>query len=302
MPSILVGTSDGLHVLNGRAEPVFTGRRVTALATGRGRLWAVVDAQEVWTRPEGGRWEKAAAGGKHELTCLVETRTGVLAGAAEAHLYRLNDGLLSLEAAFDHVQGREHWFTPWGGPPDTRSLSVDAADALYANVHVGGIAASHDDGVSWAPTELDIRSDVHQVVAHPHRAGVLLAATARGLALSRDAGSTWDIDASGLHATYARAVAIAGDNVLLTVSRGPGGGAAAIYRRPLEDEGELARCRAGLPDAFAGNIDTHALAALGNTVVFGTRQGAIYASDDAGGAWRTLAEGLPPVECLLLTD
>ena len=37
---------------------------------------------------------------------------------------------------FERMEGREAWHTPWGGPPDVRSITEDF-DAVYANVHVG---------------------------------------------------------------------------------------------------------------------------------------------------------------------
>src|SRR2546429_115455 len=82
--------------------------------------------------------------------------------------------------------GRDRWFTPWGGPPDTRSISEDD-EAVYVNIHVGGILRSVDCGRTWQPT-LPIERDVHKVLARPGR---LYAASARGLAVSPDSGETW---------------------------------------------------------------------------------------------------------------
>ena len=57
-------------------------------------------------------------------------------------------------------------FTPWGGHPAVRTIAAGAEGELYVNVHVGGILRSDDDGASWRPT-IDIRSDVHEVLAVP---------------------------------------------------------------------------------------------------------------------------------------
>ena len=143
---------------------------------------------------------------------------------------------------------------------------------------------------------------MHQIVAHPTQAGLLLAACARGLAASLDGGGSWSFDDEGLHATYARAVAPAGDMLLLSVSRGPSGGEAAVYRRPLTQSMPFERCREGLPARFDHNIDTHCLAALGDTVVFGTADGTVYSSADAGASWAALMTGLPAVTCVLIGD
>src|SRR6185503_2199998 len=89
--------------------------------------------------------------------------------------------------SFDDVEGRDDWFTPWGGPPDTRSMS-EWDDDVYVNVHVGGIVRTDDGGETWMPT-IDIEADVHQVTTAE---GVVLAASAGGLATSADRGGTWN--------------------------------------------------------------------------------------------------------------
>jgi photosystem II stability/assembly factor-like uncharacterized protein len=165
------------------------------------------------------------------------------------------------------------------------------------NVHVGGILRTDDAGASWRTT-IEIEADVHQVATAEGR---VLAATAGGLAVSTDRGTTWTRRAVGLDERYARSVVVCGDQVLLSASRGPRGGRAAIYRAPL-GEGPFERCRAGLPEWFDGNIDTGCLDALndGAFAVFGTEQGSLFGSDDGGRTWRSLAGGLPTVRGVLI--
>src|SRR5207249_11804592 len=118
---------------------------------------------------------------------------------------------------FAQAPTRGAWYTPGGGPADVRSLSTGAGGAVYANVHVGGILRS-DDGDRWKATPLDIDSDVHQVLAHPTRPGLVFAAAAVGLVTSRDGGASWDVSDEGMHASYCRAVAIAGEVLLVSAS------------------------------------------------------------------------------------
>ena len=157
---------------------------------------------------------------------------------------------------------------------------------------------SGDGGRSWEPT-IDIHSDVHQVLSHPD-SGLVLGATARGLAVSADEGQTWRFDAEGLHGAYLRAVAVAGGTVLVTASTGPRTDRAAVYRRRLDDTGPFQQCRAGLPEWFPDNIDTHCLAASASDVALGTSDGSVYASSDEGQSWSALGSGLPPVRCVAL--
>src|SRR5213594_2209769 len=128
-----------------------------------------------------------------------------LLGPDQAHLLRLTaDGLTPVES-FEAIDGRDAWYTPWGDPADVRSIAAALDGTLHVNVHVGGVARSRDAGRSWAPT-VDIESDVHQVLAHPARADVVLAAAAAGFGLSRDGGGAWQFITAGLHAHYLRAL------------------------------------------------------------------------------------------------
>ncbi len=286
MSSLLVGTAAGLHrVDDGHTE--LAGRGVTAVAGG----WAVVEGRSVW---HDGRFV-AEAIGPHAGTCVLPVDGGALVGTVEGHLVHVPAG--NRVASFDAAPGRDAWYTPWGAPADVRSLAAAPDGTLYANVHVGGVLRSLDGGATWAPT-LDLELDVHQVVVAPD--GTVVAACARGLAVSTDAGDTWSVVADGLAATYARAVAVAGDTVLLSVSTGPEGHRAAVYRRPLHGGGPFRRTAIGLPGTFPGNVDTFCLVADGDLAALGTFAGRVYLSADAGGSWATVAAG-PPVVCMAFT-
>ena len=108
-------------------------------------------------------------------------------GASTARLYRVDGGDLIEDHGFAGAPGRDDWYTPWGGPPDVRSMAVDGAGTLFVNVHVGGILRYDDTGPT--PT-LDQDADVHQVIADPSVEGRVLAACARGLAQSTDGRSS----------------------------------------------------------------------------------------------------------------
>lgn len=236
-------------------------------------------------------------------TCLLWTGRELLAGTQGAHLVRVGiDGRANEPVrSFDEVEGRESWYQPHGGPPAARTTAVDGEGRLYVNVHVGGIVRSDDDGRSWRPT-IDIDTDVHQVVTVPGRPGLVLAATARGMAVSDDYGSKWRVVDDGLFAPYARAVAVGDDTVFLSASEGPDGAKAAVYRRPLAGTRRFGKCRGGFPEHLTGNVDSGCIAASGRLVVVGTPDGRILRSEDAGLRWQQLTTGLPPVTRIYLLD
>lgn len=293
-----MGTAEGLREFGSDGGVVATyldRRSVRALAPdGRRQLWAVVDGREVWhATPE--HWSRAGSLDRLEATCVADTRAGVLVGTTEAHLFRVA-GARGLEPVeeFERVEGRSGWYTPWGGPPATRSISEDG-QAVYVNVHVGGVVRSRDRGATWEPT-LDIDLDVHRVWAGQ---GLVLAACAEGLAVSEDGGDSWELRAEGLHARYCRAVTVCGGTVLLSASEGPRGGRAALYRAGRSG-GPFERCRKGLPEWFRGNIDSLCLDATAALAAFGTEDGRVFVSDDQGSSWRELASGLGRVQAVLV--
>jgi hypothetical protein len=283
MARILVSTDGGLFVYaQPGSDPVveLEGRRIGAVAAHGSARWAIVDGGSVW-HDDGAGWSEHATLPDLEATCLAWTDS-LFVGTSQAHLLRADVGALERVVAFDEVEGRDGWYTPWGGPPDTRSIA-EWDDDVYVNVHVGGIVRTSDAGASWTPT-IDIDADVHQVVTAD---GLVLAACAGGLAMSTDRGASWSIRAEGLERTYARAVAVCGGSVLMSASSGPRGGHATVYRAPL-GAGAFERCDEGLPDWFEGNIDTHWLDAIpdGSAAAFGTVDGRLFTSSDEGASWR----------------
>jgi hypothetical protein len=294
---ILVGTNDGLHVFGPdgrRSGSELLGRQISALAPQGSELWAILDHAEVWHAAGIDLWFHVGTLEGLEGECLADTRAGVIVGSSEARLFRVVGEGLEPVLAFDQAEGRPDWFTPWGGPPAVRSISEDD-EAAYVNVHVGGILRSRDRGDSWQAT-IDMSSDVHQVCTSPGR---VLAACARGLAVSLDQGSSWAVRSEGLHATYCRSVAVCGSWVMLSASTGPRGSQSALYRGHLDGDA-LERCVEGLPAWFDENIDTHCLDALpeGDVAAFGSPDGRVFASTDQGAQWAEVASGLPSVNCL----
>jgi hypothetical protein len=300
MARILVGTVEGIHEIEesgrrGLARHPGMAGEVTVVAPEADRLWAVVDGRAVWRTEGPDRWVHVADLEGLRATCLAGTRAGVVVGTSAAHLFRLAGDGLELVDTFDAAPGRERWFTPWGGPPDTRSISEDG-EAVYVNVHVGGVLRTADSGETWQPT-LRIENDVHKVLARPGR---LYAACARGLAVSPDGGGVWAFHDEGLHAAYCRAVAVCGDALLLSAAEGPSGRRTALYRGTL-DGASLQRCSKGLPEFFDTHIDSLCLDAVpgGELAAFGLGDGSVYASLDQGESWDLVASGLPRINCVL---
>lgn len=295
--NVFIATSNGLHRLGTDGPIALADHDVTALAGNGAGRWAIVDGDAVWRVPNSG---EAALAGKLEsdrANCLLPDTTDVWIGAARANLYRLVDGNVERIDAFDAVPGRANWYTPWGGPPDVRSIARDPAGTVYVNIHVGGVARSADGGATWTDT-MDINADVHEVIAHTDRAGHAYVASAIGLGVSTDGAGSWTFETDGLHADYCRAVALSQETLFVSASLGHHGRNAALYRRPIDSGQPLERCRSGLPEWFSTNLNTFCIAAAGNLVVAGDADGTVYVSEDDGANWQVAASNLPRIRAV----
>jgi hypothetical protein len=289
---VLAATTDGLYEVDddGKATRLTPGEITAATVGPDGTRWLVLDEHELV------RDDDTVAQSGEQLTSLVATGNDVFVGTVGAHVMRFVDGALARVESFEELDGRDTWTQPWGAPGDVRSFAADA-DAVYVNVHVGGVLRTRDRGESWVQT-IDTEVDVHQVTLAGD--GRVLAATgARGLAISEDSGATWDYVTEGLHGTYLRAVAAVADGVVVSASTGPFTHDGAVYRLPRGTE-RFQRCDDGLPARFDGNVDSHWIASSGDVVACAGPDATIYRSDDGGASWRALVAGLPAAHAVLL--
>ncbi|HUG32934.1 MAG TPA: hypothetical protein VMM14_08580 [Acidimicrobiia bacterium] len=287
--SLLVGTTSGLFSIGDTTEEVIGGTRINHVSRDESGWWAVDgkgrihhDGDVVAELPEDA-----------PAICIQPTPDTVWVGSSEARLFALDHGEVSEDEFFAEAPGREAWYTPWGGPADVRSMTLDADHTLYVNVHVGGILRYDNTGL--VPT-LDIDADVHEVIAHPTRKGAIFAATARGLAYSHN-GHDFDFRSKGLHATYCRAVTVLDDRVVFSASTGPRSERGRLYRCSLWDD-DIEPVTNGLPEWFDGNVDTHCLTSDGDTVHV-AHGGRVWRSDDQGDSWQLQTEDLARVTTLI---
>jgi hypothetical protein len=291
--SVLVTTTDGYHIFTSKGQHLtaLAGQRVEALAPGPGGAWlAVVDRHAIWRHGTDGEWTPLAKSDA-DLTAVVAAGTTIFAGTADARVLQLSGaGALDPVPSFDAVPGREAWHAV-GVPLQVRSMTVTSdASALLVNVHVGGIPRSVDGGRTWAPT-IAVDDDVHQVLAHPSRPEIVVAAASAGLCRSTDGGATWDSTTDGMELTYARGVAIHGDIVLITVSDGPRAARSTVYRASV-DGGPVERVRGGLPEWLRGNVDTRGIASDGRRVALVDGHGDVWSSAEDLDGWEQIASGL----------
>ena len=165
---------------------------------------------------------------ENPLTLLIGTDEG-------AYVYRLigEEGPAERVIPFDELECRKDWYTPWGGPPAVRTLAKTRDGFCYADVHVGSIMRSPDEGISWEPVTPDLNKDVHQVATCPVDDHQVYASTANGVYISPDRGNSWEHRLQGLPRRYGTGIAVHPadpDLMIATVQNGPRGGGAWLCR------------------------------------------------------------------------
>ncbi|GAA3510546.1 WD40/YVTN/BNR-like repeat-containing protein [Actinocatenispora rupis] len=193
----------------------------------------------------------------------------IYAGVQPSALFRSTDGGRSFELVrglWEHPH-RPQWTPGFGGMAIHTVLPHpdDRARMLVA-MSTGGVYRTTDGGVSWQASNTGIRAKflpdeypefgqcVHKVASHPARPEQFFAQNHHGVYRSDDGGSTWSSIADGLPSDFGFA--------MVTHPRRPG----VIYNFPIKaDEYRVP------PDAACR----------------------VYRSEDAGGSWTALTDGLP---------
>src|SRR5215213_4037003 len=293
--SVLVTTVDGYRIFTSSGKELVSleGHRVEHFTPGPdGTFLAVIDRHEVWSHGTDGEWT-ALAKSDATLTAVVAAGEAVFAGTNDAHVLRLApSGAFEPLRGFDTVAGRDQWHRV-GSPLQVRTMTATAdGGAVLVNVHVGGIPRSVDGGATWQPT-LAVDDDVHQVLAHPTRPEIVVAAASVGLCSSHDGGATWSASTDGLDLTYARGVAFVDEEVVITVSEGPWASRAEVYRAPV-DGGAAIRVMGGLGDLH-GNVDSRCVASDGKVVALADGDGNVWRSAGGFEGFEQIAAGVDGV-------
>ena len=259
-------------------------------------MWiAILDGTAVWQHGADGQWAELARSDLQlvSLTCAHDV---VFAGTADARVLRADDREMTPLPSFDALPARDDWHQV-GSPIEVRSLtSTCDGNVLLANVHVGGIIRSVDGGATWEPT-MSVDNDVHEVLAHPERPDVVLAAAAIGLLRSHDAGVTWAVETSGLDSTYSRGIAALGDTLYISNADGPFAKNSRLYTAPVTG-GPLERVADGLPESVPGMIDTRMVAARNGTLALASRAGQVWSRPRGAAEWEQLEASLPDITCV----
>ncbi len=238
----------------------------------------------------------------------VDGRSVVFVGTEPSNVYRSEDDgrtwrpsprLVDLPSA-----------TTWSFPPRPWTHHVrwiaphhDDPALLFVGIELGGVMCSRDGGESWEDRKPGAYHDAHAVLTHPGAPERVYEAAGDGVAVSTDAGASWEPVDAGMDRQYAWGLAVDvanPDRWYVSAAPGPRQAhgdtdpRAALYRRdgdvpwqPLPGPDGTSLGWPAMPYALLAPRDR------ANWLIAGLRNGELYLSQDAGETWRRTAVRLP---------
>jgi photosystem II stability/assembly factor-like uncharacterized protein len=326
----LIGASSGVFDVRSRgAGDGLQGRTVRQLARSNGDLFGAASDGVYRSSDAGRRWRRIAADDLDVWNVAVSPHDTKLlyASTQPAHLFVSKDGGSSWHEvdSFLAAPTADRWCVPGNPPQGARALALafDPFESrrVWVGVEVGGVVTSEDGGGTWSVSIPCGNADVHLLVAHPSRPGVLFAVTGYGrnddapmdprLAgpyRSDDHGQTWRYLGEKMRPHYTRSVCVdprpphvltvpAVPDVRSSV-KDPDGAQCVLFRS--NDDGATWRA---LGDASHSPSSVRLTAVVPDPqqpggVLVGTETGEVWrVSADA--AWTQLCADLPPIQSIL---
>jgi hypothetical protein len=223
--------------------------------------------------------------------CFVnENPLDLLMGTTPPYLYRASEEETAKRIeTFDKLKVREQWYTPWGGPPAVRSLASTKDGWIYADIHVGSIMRSPDQGRTWEPVTPTLHRDVHEVNTTPASNSRIFANTFLSVYISDDRGETWEHRSKDLNDRYGRGIAVNPEDpeiILCGVSDGPRGVNVHGQLYHTQDAGcNWIHVTNGFPESTRKNIDTFHITYATKDVAWATDEENLFLSRDGGQTW-----------------
>ena len=298
LPSAATTSDPELLVDNVEVRRVAEGEDLDFIALGNGNL-IILNGQEKRTVPSG------IEDRIDSLLIFNEDPINLLIGCTPPNLYRLleGEGSAIMNDNFDELEVRNKWFTPWGGPPAVRSMAKTVDGWVYADIHVGSIMRSKDEGETWEPVEPELHRDVHEVNISKSDPEMVYANTYNSVFVSYDRGDSWKHRNGVLDSRYGRGIAVPPTDpevILCGVSDGPHGDNVHGQLYWTDNAGEKwEHVKEGFPDSTKKNIDTFHIAFYGENKSWVTDENTLYLSEDKGRTFETFWEA--PEEILMIS-
>jgi hypothetical protein len=237
--------------------------------------------------------------------CIVnEKPLDLLIGTTPPYIYRIDEEDPAKRIkTFDDLEVRSQWYTPWGGPAAVRSMASTKKGWIYADIHVGSIMRSPDNGRTWEPVTPTLHKDVHEVTTTPASDRRVYANTYLSVYVSDNKGDSWEHRSNCLNNRYGRGIAVNPgdpDTMLCGVSDGPIGVDVHGQLYYTEDAGiSWTHATKGFPESTKKNIDTFHIAYADKDIAWVTNENILFMSRNRGKTWETFWQA--PEEILMIS-
>jgi photosystem II stability/assembly factor-like uncharacterized protein len=254
----------------------------------------------------------------------------VWAGTEPGAVFRSTDRGETFELVrglWDHPH-RTEWNAGFGGQAFHTILPHPTEpDRVLAAISTGGVYATSDGGTSWDPSNTGVKCEfmpgersfpefgqcVHKVARHPERPEQLFLQNHGGVYRSDDGGASWTDIRHNLPSEFGFPVVVdpaaPGTAYLFPIddagARWPVDGHARVWRTQDEGASWEPLGDGQLPDNYRVAVMRDAMCTdewgiRGSTtgLYFGGRNGAVWASPDAGETWTEVNRDLPDVMCV----
>ena len=285
-----------------------------------------------WTEPEayGVKFPDTADNSLKQIWQIVlgndQEPNTLYCGVEPAALFRSDDAGETwslVKGLYDHPH-RPQW-SPGGGGLCLHTILPDPENKnrMHIAISTGGVYRTDDGGQNWQVRNQGVRAQflppdqrypefgqcVHKIVSHPSNPNRIFLQNHWGLYKSDDGGDSWHDIANGVPSDFGFAMEVDHNdpNTAFIVPL-----ESDEFRCTPEAKLRVYRTRNagqswepltnGLPqeNAFETVLrDGMAGDTLNPTgIYFGTRNGKLFGSGDAGDSWSAIAEGLPPIVCV----
>ncbi len=230
------------------------------------------------SRDGGGTWQRTGTGGLTIAQSAVADPTRdpiAFVGGSGGQVYRTGDG------------GRNFAPASNGLPPESIvGLEIAAWSTVYAVTEGGSLYSSWDDGASWQRIAAEVAHPIRAVRIDPYSPWILYAATGGGgVWKSESAGIAWAPHTAGLNPAYVFALAVDPRNPRVAFA----GTLGQVYR---STDGAVTWIATGsLPEGAVMSVVVDP--AISGTVYAAVAGAGVYRSEDDGGSWVAVNEGLP---------
>src|SRR3989442_8395682 len=256
----------------------------------------------------------------HLEPSLTDPNT-VYAGAEDAALFKTTDGAKTWRELPGLRSAKGHLWQPGAGGLAVHTIILDPKNAnrIYIAISAAGVFRTDDGGKTWKPVNRGLKSQyelpdpdaevghcVHRIAMHPSRPGVLFMQKHWDVMCTDNAGESWQEVSGNLPSDFGFPIDVHAHEP------------ETIYVVPIKSdsehylpEGKLRVYRSrtggnewealtkGLPqrDCYVNVLrDAMAVDSLDKCgVYFGTTDGQVYASADAGDSWAPIVRDFPAV-------